>query len=64
MPEKKFREDFLLDEIKKIMMDLIQYADMIMESMKMLPRIVVIMFELEGIGLQTSIKTIFNRRYK
>jgi len=32
-----------------------QNADMIMESMEMLPRIVVIMFGLEGIGLQTSI---------
>lgn len=31
-----------------------QNADMIMESMEMLPRIVVIMFGLEGIGLQTS----------
>lgn len=32
-----------------------QNADMIVESMEMLPRIVVIMFGLEGIGLQTSI---------
>lgn len=32
-----------------------QNADMIMESMEMLPRIVVIMFGLEGISLRTSI---------
>lgn len=32
-----------------------QNADIIMESMEMLPRIVVIMFGLEGIGLQTSL---------
>ncbi len=32
-----------------------QNADMIMESMEMLPRIVVTMFGLEGIGLQTSL---------
>jgi ABC-2 type transport system permease protein len=32
-----------------------QNADMIMESMRMLPRVVIIMFGLEGIGLKTSI---------
>lgn len=32
-----------------------QNAEMIMESMRMLPRIVIIMFGLEGIGLKTSI---------